>query len=65
MKLKIKLKTKFLSVNNDHLIQLVNKIMTYTNTGDDDDIDKNEKYSKTSKNGRYYQSTEVSFMNYI
>lgn len=46
MKVKIKLQAKFLSVNNEHLIRPVNNIMTNINTGDDDDIDKNEKYSK-------------------
>ena len=64
MKLEIELQTKFLSVNNESLIRPVNKIMTDVNTGDDNDIDKNEKYSKISKNERYHQINGISFMNY-
>ena len=64
MKLEIKLQTKFLSVNNESLIRPVNKIMTDVNTGDDNDIDKNEKYGKILKNERYHQINGISFMNY-
>ena len=56
--------TKEIPVNNEHLIRPINKIMTNVNTGDDDNIDKNEKYSKILKNGRYHQSNEISFVNY-
>ena len=52
-------------VNNEHLIRPVNKMITNTITGDDnDDIDKNEKYSKMSKNGRYHEGNEICFINY-
>ena len=64
MKVKIKLQAKFLSVNNESLIRPVNKIMTDVNTGDDNDIDKNEKYDKILKNERYHQINGISFMNY-
>ena len=62
---KINFKTKFPYVSNVHLIQLVSKILANMNTGDDDDIDNNLMYSKILKNGRYHQSNEYSFMNYI
>ena len=38
--------------------------MTDINTGDDNDIDKNEKYSKILKNERYHQINGIGFMNY-